>query len=268
MDNDRKAFPVEKGGKAKVRASDSACKNCGKKGHSHLECKGEPICFYCKEKGHRLYECPQVKKKQGNQMLSTRKPVGVAAADTPEADDDGAEDGEEDGEDETVAAVGEQVSDRLELSNPSVGISAIEERKCELAALIDTGSPVSFIKYSVFCKFFEPTGVKVEPSTRRLRDLGNNALKILGVVRTTIAIREMGDRTLPVNLYVFYGNSFEGDIILGREFLRDQRLVLEYKIFDSWEGEPDAGVNLFSFLPLCISDGESERETNDRHARN
>lgn len=157
-------------------------------------------------------------------------------------------------------AVGEQVSDRLELSNPTVGISAIEKRKYELAALIDTGSPVSFIKCSAFGKFVEPTAVKVEPSTRRLRDLDNNALKILGVVRTTIAIREMGDHTLPMNLYVFYGNSFEGDIILGREFLRDQRLVLEYKIFDSRDGEPDASVNLFSFLPLCISDGESERE--------
>lgn len=98
VDNDRKTFPVEKGGKAKVSASDNACKNCGKKRHSHLECKGEPICFYCKEKGHRLYECPQVKKKQGNLMLSTRKPVEVAPAVTPEADDDGAEDGEEDGE--------------------------------------------------------------------------------------------------------------------------------------------------------------------------
>lgn len=33
---------------------DSSCKNCGKKGHHHRDCKEKELtCFYCKQKGHR-----------------------------------------------------------------------------------------------------------------------------------------------------------------------------------------------------------------------
>jgi len=37
---------------------DDLCRNCGKKGHSHKECRNEVTCFYCKQKGHRAFDCP------------------------------------------------------------------------------------------------------------------------------------------------------------------------------------------------------------------
>lgn len=46
------------------RQKDSVCKNCGKKGHGHKECRATTITyFYCKEKGHKSYECPKAKGK-------------------------------------------------------------------------------------------------------------------------------------------------------------------------------------------------------------
>lgn len=40
------------------------CRNCGKQGHHHKECKNSvTTCFYCKKKGHRSFECPDLKRK-------------------------------------------------------------------------------------------------------------------------------------------------------------------------------------------------------------
>lgn len=72
VDNDKKATPIVTGARPKGAGSEGVCKNCGKKGHSHQECRGEPTCFYCKEKGHRLFECPLIRRKEGKPPTPTR----------------------------------------------------------------------------------------------------------------------------------------------------------------------------------------------------
>lgn len=47
-----------------TKAKDSTFRNCGKKGHSHKNCKGKISCFYRKKKGHRRFDCPLLKKKE------------------------------------------------------------------------------------------------------------------------------------------------------------------------------------------------------------
>lgn len=59
---------------ATTKAKDGACRNCGKKGHGHKDCRGEVICFYCKEKGHRRFDCPLLKKDGPG-----RKPTAASA---------------------------------------------------------------------------------------------------------------------------------------------------------------------------------------------
>lgn len=43
---------------APVKIKTSECRNCGKRGHTHRECRNDLSCFYCKGKGHRQYDCP------------------------------------------------------------------------------------------------------------------------------------------------------------------------------------------------------------------
>jgi len=50
------------------------CRNCGKKGYSHKECRNEVTCFYCKQKGHRAFDCSLVKAK--NENSSPAGPTG------------------------------------------------------------------------------------------------------------------------------------------------------------------------------------------------
>ncbi|KMQ85270.1 gag protein [Lasius niger] len=62
------------------KAKDSTCRNCGKKGHGHKDCKSELNCFYCKEKGHRRYDCPALKKKETKTTVKASGSPIVAAA--------------------------------------------------------------------------------------------------------------------------------------------------------------------------------------------
>lgn len=44
------------------------CRHCGQKGHSHIGCTNEPICYNCKESGHISRSCPKVKTPEGNKI--------------------------------------------------------------------------------------------------------------------------------------------------------------------------------------------------------
>lgn len=91
------------------------CKNCGKKGHTHQECRGDTVCFYCKTKGYRQYECPAIKNKATNKAaVSTRSATQATAAISNEVTPNN-----------VVAAVGESDNKRLELDKLFVKISRL-----------------------------------------------------------------------------------------------------------------------------------------------
>ncbi|RLU18844.1 hypothetical protein DMN91_009202 [Ooceraea biroi] len=224
-----------------ARSKEIQCHNCGKKGHSPRECSAETQCFYCKQKGHRRYECPSLKKK--DQRPATKPPaaaVQVAASVDEEPK-------------ETVAMVQTELP-RLVLSDPVVQVCKMMGENCELTALIDTGSPVSFVKLSVYNQYVRNKNVLLKPSNRNLRNLSDQILEIDGIVRVEISLRQLPDTKFGVDLYVLKDNSFQGDIILGREFITEEKLTLVYEP----SARDDNTVNLFSFLPLCVDDEESE----------
>ncbi|KAL6257285.1 hypothetical protein P5V15_007106 [Pogonomyrmex californicus] len=45
------------------RAKDIVCRNCGKKSHSHKDCRGNLTCFYCKAWGYRKFDCLALRKR-------------------------------------------------------------------------------------------------------------------------------------------------------------------------------------------------------------
>lgn len=126
-----KKFPVVT---SVARNKENGCRNCGKKGHHHKDCRGDLICFICKKKGHRTFECPS--KEQQRNFGATARATREAAAASVYA---------QPGPSDAVAAVDD--SSVLELSDPYVQVCALGGRPCNLTSLIDTGSPVSFIKY-------------------------------------------------------------------------------------------------------------------------
>lgn len=134
---------------------ENGCRNCGKKGHHHKDCRGDIICFICKKRGHRTFECPtkEPQRNFGATVRPTREMAAASVCDQP-------------GPSDAVAAV--QDSSMLKVSNPYVEVSVLGGRLCKLTSLIDTGSPVSFVKYRAIANLVSKDKIKLEPANRVL----------------------------------------------------------------------------------------------------
>lgn len=87
-----------------------------------------------------------------------------------------------------------------------------------------------------------------------MRNLSDRPLDILGIVRVGIEIPQLIGMNFNVNVYVLPDSSFERDLILGREFITNEKLTLVFRPSNNSEREK---ASLFTQLPLCISEQES-----------
>jgi len=170
--------------------------------------------------GHRQFDCPN-KKPAGTTGVKTQpKTSAVAAAVTGTGDAAPAAE---------VAAV-RDTDTTLEIASPLIRINRLCKRNCKLVALVDTGSPVSFVKdtvYTRYCSDFE-----LKSSLRNLRNLCDQPLDVKGTVRIALSIDVLRGTSFEVDLFVISNTTLEADIIFGREFLFEHQLTVVYKSTD------------------------------------
>lgn len=95
-------------------------------------------CVYCRTKGHVRADCFRLKRKeQTKQTSSPSSSATVAAVEDPPAPDS------------TVALINNH---KLEISDPVLKVTKINDVICELKSLLDFGSPVSFVHPAVIDK--------------------------------------------------------------------------------------------------------------------
>jgi len=187
-----------------AKPKDNTCRNCGRKGHGHKDCKGEVNCFYCKEKGHRRFDCPLLKKKDAK---GQRQP-GTSAV-TAEVSEAVAAGVAEDHSPANVVAVVQEGPRQLVINDPLVCVDSLLGERRELTALIDTGSPVSFAKNSVYRDYVKPARVRLNPSYRMLRNLSNQTLEICGTVTVQISLRRIPGINFSITSFVLENDSFK-----------------------------------------------------------
>lgn len=158
-----------------------------------------------------------------------------------------------------VAAVMSQVTadNRLEISKPFIPVTEVASCPCDYVALIDTGSPVSFIKSCLLANLIAPSADSLKPVTKMLRNLSGESIRVQGVLNTTITLRPLKNRQCNIDLYVLENNVFEGDIILGRDFLEKEKLTLIYKSSEVKSDDDANAANLFALLPLNVLESPS-----------
>lgn len=144
---------------------------------------------------------------------------------------------------------------KLVINSPFVKIQRLGKRKCDLSALIDTGRPVSFIKYSLFEEIAKERNLEVKSPRINLRNLSSEILDITGVVNINVILAQHNDLEFQLDLYILKGNLFEGELILGRDFLiKQKKFTLVYTATKDGESK---SVNLFTYLPLYVDKGQS-----------
>jgi len=195
-------------------AKDNTGRNCGKKGHHHKECRNEVSCFYCKEMGASAVRLSNAEKERGQALEE-----GSAVDEQHRCQRCGNEQSSN-----TVAVVHEGGS-KLEVDNPFILVTSMWGETCDLLALVDTGSPGSFIKYSIFKEFAGKECKLVRNVQKELRNLSNQTLNIVGLVEVELTLSPLNERKFKVILYVLNNKTFQGHIILGREFLTNEKLT-------------------------------------------
>lgn len=156
-EQERKSAACVNPAKERIRT----CRNCGT-GHNHKDCRDEIVCFYCKKKGHRQYDCPSL-------MEKSRKPTTPLQqmASTPVAVSEDAS------ADESGALISEAEHVKLHLSESLILINSMEGRSCNLTAMVDTGSPVFFVKYSVYLLHIKPSVDGLASTNRKFVNIKN-----------------------------------------------------------------------------------------------
>lgn len=191
------------------------------------------VCFACGEPGHLKPDCPKrTPKERPNERADGAVKV-LAVSET--------EDSEEE-EVQMVAAVQEK-NKFLEISNVPLIITFINNCKCRLKALVDTGSPASFVRKDVFGKFFARDDVTVKHTTRNFNALNNLPIRTAGSVKSKICFEQLADSQFDIELNVLENDKFSNDLIIGRDFLTREKITVIYK--------PEEEVLLLPQFDVC-----------------
>lgn len=202
--------------------------------------------FFCKKTGHRQFYCPAAKKKN-EATYQGKLQHTVAATETSGSHDD-------------VVAVHDVGGSgpQLVIDTLMVTVTGIAGIQCKLAAMIDTGSSVSFIRRDVLKNLKGLGDTEARQTSRKLRNLSGNPLNISGVVSVPVNIDLLKDSNWSVDLYIL-DEACEFEVILGREPFNKHKLILVCRPVNVDEIEQ---IDLYSALPLgLVEDAESKDNT-------
>jgi len=120
--------------------------------------------------------------------------------------------------------------------------------------LTDTGSSVSFVKYSIYLVHREHIASVLRQTSRTFVNIKNSPLKVVGTIEVKITLSLLKNRQFTVTLFVIKDQTFTHDIILGRDFIGVHNLAVTFRFREGIEEERYNKLGLFDELPLYVVD--------------
>ncbi|KYN17400.1 hypothetical protein ALC57_10313 [Trachymyrmex cornetzi] len=178
------------------------------------------ICTFCKIPGHERDKCfkLQRRKEQSTQQASSA-PASSSSATVPVATvtaDESADD------DDALIAHVQASGKNIFIQNLALKVSSINNTVCNLRTLVDTGSPISFIKHSIVKKFFYNTRISnsvPKVTYRALNGINNTPSKLL------FGYDQRNHMDAPLSEFVNELAKIDTDLELERS--RDRNLAIE-----------------------------------------
>jgi len=170
------------------------CYNCNEVGHKSQDCqqlkREKSSCFGCGQTDHRIRDCPQKNKKdvvKEKTRDTTKESANVEA--------------------KQIGVVEEQIFRDLRYRFESAELSL----ELTLRTLLDSGSPISFVKES-----FIPARIvtRVGSETNKYIGLNKSPLEINGIVHAAIEFEDKNVKGLP--LRVVPDSSMQTSVIIGK----------------------------------------------------
>lgn len=149
-------------------------------------------CFSCKEKDHRKFECPKLKKEEKQVSMRTTSSAVVATVQ------------EEIQEASSMIAFVQSRDSELRKLNKGMAIivDTLNNKKTCLSAIVDTGSPVSFVSAKVYNKFFDRSLESLTSSNHVFSALNGTPIVIHGIVRLRLTLKQLPNLNLKIDLHI------------------------------------------------------------------
>lgn len=139
-----------------------------------------------------------------------------------------------------IAAVSE-ISPTLNINCPFIKIIKLDESNCNIA-IIDTGSPVCFIKYTAIKNKFKFIEDKMKSTCENYKSLSGTPVYMLAKLECSIRLEQLPSHDFKITLNIIYEDSFQGDVIIGHDFLEKQKLTL---VYDPSRSSREEAIELF-----------------------
>ncbi|XP_011859318.1 PREDICTED: uncharacterized protein LOC105556816 [Vollenhovia emeryi] len=234
---------------------EGAGRSSGKAPASGKQPRTDLVCNYCSKKGHLRADCYKLKRKeQGSSPAASAAASSTAAAVTESASSTAAAVTESAtpaaasasavspevstpptaastvaaiiAEDQTVAC-GQPDGRTLKIKNVPLVIEQLNSHSCRLTALVDTGSPISFVKPSVVDSYLVEFRKILRKPLLTYKALNNQSVDLEGSLQTTVKFHDV-PHPFPITLHVLKNDELVTDVIVGRDFLDSQGITAIY----------------------------------------
>lgn len=178
-------------------------------------------CAYCRLKGHVKADCWKLKRKEQFSTTasgSSASPQVAAAEEVSPSPKDG----------QPIVGCVEESKRQLQISSSVIEIVTFNKQSCNLFALVDTGSPVSFIKESVCKSFFEKDMQVDKSDLHNFRSLNNSPIEVVGKKKTNIGLKILPSVNIEVMFHIIRNDSWNSHIVLGRDFFLQNKITLVF----------------------------------------
>lgn len=97
-----------------------------------------------------------------------------------------------------------------------------------LRGLVDTGSPVNWLKEKIYRKYFRDCELSKEKMFWELKGARNALVEEVGGIKTKIASKQIANKEFEIDLIVVSHKDIMDEIIWGTQFLAKDSLAFKY----------------------------------------
>jgi len=160
---------------------------------------------------------------------------------------------------DTIAFINTDDSKKIVTNNTILNIYMIGTSICNLVALLDTGSPISFIAHQTFNNFFNLADSSIILSCS-YSALNGTPIQVKNSVTTSVELELFPKTVSNVTLHILENSVLSYDLILGRDFLTNNNISFTYTPLGE---DLENRVQLFSEIAtIDVIESTSNKTTN------
>ncbi|XP_076385878.1 uncharacterized protein LOC143264115 [Megachile rotundata] len=217
----RRSFPA-----VPPSANHMICTYCKKTGHQAKDRRlAQSTCYNCGQRGHLSHGCSRKKTAAPDPTLNLL--AEGALVEDPIEEGSLARNTDSVEEPCLMSAAANNIN-FVRKDVPYINVYSLGNMSKPLRTLVDTGSPVSLVRKSVYTKHFADSKLLRVRDDLNLKGINNSSLTVYGKICDQIQLEKLEDQWFDITLLVVNDDTISFDMLLGREFFVETQIRVTY----------------------------------------